>query len=192
MNPINETLIGSAAVFVFWLWLFNADFALHSKTCAYLRITFKVGWRLFKAALAICLFAVIGVILLMAAASEWSGNPGKRESRGGESESERFFGFANSVTWLPQQVWGGFIALLQLFTLAAFLSLEHLIAFCRAHEPLCPFAAGLAAAIYTGWLIYQEWKWEFYGGGYYIRTTQAAQPFPRQSARLPMSDEGEK
>jgi hypothetical protein len=65
------------------------------------------------------------------------------------------------VTWLPQQVWSGFVILLQLFTLVVFLSLEHLIAFCRAHEPLCLRAAGLAVAIYTGWRIYQEWKWGF-------------------------------
>ena len=128
MNPINETLIGSAAVFVFWLWLFNADFALHSKTCAYLRITFKVGWRLFKAALAICLFAVIGVILLMAAASEWSGNPGKHESRGGEFgvravlrlRKQRDLAPAAGVGWLHSLASAA-------SRLAAFLSLEHLI-----------------------------------------------------------------
>jgi hypothetical protein len=190
MSALKQIFLGSAAIFVFWL--FNADTALHSKTCAYLRITFKVGWRLFKATLAICLFAVLGIILLMAAASEWSGNTGKHESRGGGAESERFFGFVNSVTWLPQQVWGGFVILLQLFTLVVFLSLEHLIAFCRAHEPLCLRAVGLAVAIYTGWRIYQEWKWEFYGGGYYIPPRTAARLCPRQSARLPMLEGGEK
>jgi hypothetical protein len=192
MNPMSEIFLGLAAVFVFWLWVFNADAALQSKTCAYLRITFKVGWRLFKAAFTICLFAVIGVILLMVAASEWSSNPGKHESRDRGSESDRFFGFANSVTWLPQHVWGGLVILLQLFTLATFLSLEHLKGFCFAHEPLCLTAAGLAAALYTGRVTYEEWKGERCGGGYYIPPMTTAQLRPRQDARLPKFDGGEK
>ena len=73
MIPMRETFLGLVAFFVFWLWLFNADAALHSKPCAYLRVAFKVGWRLSKAALAICLFAVVGIILLMAAASALQG-----------------------------------------------------------------------------------------------------------------------
>jgi hypothetical protein len=192
MIPMRETFLGLVAFFVFWLWLFNADAALHSKPCAYLRVAFKVGWRLSKAALAICLFAVVGIILLMAAASEWSGNPEKHESQRERSESRKFFSFANSVTWLPQQVWAGFVILLQLFTLAAFLTLEHLKVFCCAHELLCLRAAASAIAIYTGLLIYQEWKWEFYGGGYYIPLKTRDQPRGRQSLRFPMFEGGEK
>ena len=84
-----------------------------------------------------------------------------RKGRLPQSETERFFGFANSVTAPVQFLCGGLVLLWQVFVLLAVLFFEQVSKWIAAHAV---FSATLTAALYAWWLVVtvrKLWREEF-------------------------------
>lgn len=73
-----------------------------------------------------------------------------REGRLPQSEAEKFFAFANSVSAPIQWAWGGLLALWQVFLVLAVLFFEQVSKWTAAHAV---FSATLTAALYAWWLV---------------------------------------
>lgn len=89
----------------------------------YTKVTLRTVWRTTKiiAAAALSVLAVWLVLLqlLMFLSNHWRGEAsrGQAEARKG-FETEKFFAFLNSVTWVPQQLWRTLMFLVSAVTLA--------------------------------------------------------------------------
>lgn len=133
---------------------------------AFLRFVIRLYWR--HVVLAACLFAAAVVALIAALSTLQSAAKTETEKpvffkagRLTQTETEKFFGFMNSVTAPVQFLWGGLVLLWQVFVLLAVLFFEQVSNWVTGH-PIS--SATVSTVLYLVWLainVRKLWSEEF-------------------------------
>ena len=138
----------------------------HNLAWRYVKVGLRTVWRVTKivAVSALCLLIVAMVLLqvFLFLYDHWQGESKRgRGSAGGGLQTEKFFAFLNSVTWLPQQLWQGLVLIVTILFLALVFAGKWIGEQALANLPAVAVIASIGAVTLVVWVFGKERKAEF-------------------------------
>jgi hypothetical protein len=132
----------------------------------YVKVVLRTVWRVCKivAVSVFCLLiaAVIVLQVFMFLYEHWNNESKRGRGTGsGGLQTEKFFAFLNSVTWLPQQMWQGLVLIVTILFLALVFAGKWVGEQALANMTVVVILASIVAVTLLVWVFIKERKAEF-------------------------------